>query len=102
VKELRSAVHELKCVDPYYDDVAEERKTFEVRRADRDFRVGDILLLRQWDERGGYSGWWCQRRIRYRLDGGQFGIDPGWCVLGLEDVSPASPDVAAEQGKPCG
>lgn len=45
----RAICHELKTVQPFFDDVVKGRKTFEVRRNDRDFRVGDMLLLREWD-----------------------------------------------------
>jgi hypothetical protein len=38
-------LHELKCEEPYFTDVHEERKLFELRRNDRDFEVGDILEL---------------------------------------------------------
>ena len=38
-------VHTLKSVEPFWTDVNEGRKTFEVRRNDRDFRVGDVLEL---------------------------------------------------------
>jgi len=41
-------VHRLKTVDPYFTDVAVGRKTFEVRKNDRGFRVGDVLVLEEW------------------------------------------------------
>lgn len=42
-------VHELKLNTEYYDDVKKGLKTFEVRKNDRDFKVGDILSLARWD-----------------------------------------------------
>ena len=38
-------VRELKLNTEYYDDVKKGLKTFEVRKNDRDFKVGDILSL---------------------------------------------------------
>jgi ASC-1-like (ASCH) protein len=39
--------HYLKIVDPYYQQVASGLKTFEVRENDRNFKVGDrVVLLR--------------------------------------------------------
>lgn len=40
--------HELKIIPPFYDDVKSGVKTFEVRRNDRNFQVGDLLHLKEW------------------------------------------------------
>jgi hypothetical protein len=39
-------LHEFKTVPPFYGEIAEGRKRFEIRRNDRDFRAGDFLYLR--------------------------------------------------------
>lgn len=41
--------HELKTWPQYWNDVSMGRKTVEVRLNDRGFRVGDTLVLREWD-----------------------------------------------------
>ena len=78
-------IHKLKTLAPYFIDVELERKPFEVRKDDRDFAVGDLLELIEWNElHGGYpSGRRCIREITYVLPGGQFGIAKGYCVLGI-------------------
>lgn len=48
-------VHKVKIRPEYYEPVISGKKTFEVRYNDRDYQVGDALLLREWDE-SGYSG----------------------------------------------
>lgn len=48
-------VHKVKIRPEYYEPVMNGKKTFEVRYNDRDYQVGDALLLREWDE-SGYSG----------------------------------------------
>lgn len=76
--------HELKTWPVYYGAVACGDKPFEVRKADRDFKVGDLLFLREWcPERKVYTGASLIRSVTYVLKGGQFGIEPGHVVLGL-------------------
>ncbi len=47
--------HELKIWPQWYREVAVGNKTFEVRKNDRNFRDGDIVLLKEWDAEFGYS-----------------------------------------------
>lgn len=81
--------HELKTVAPYFEAVKSGAKTFEVRKDDRNFQVGDTLVLREWLNDYGASGGGyftcrvCRHTITYKLAGGQFGIADGYCVLGL-------------------
>ncbi len=42
-------VHELKLWDVYFREVKNGNKTFEVRLNDRNFKVGDFLLLNEYD-----------------------------------------------------
>ncbi len=37
------STHNLKTWMPFYQDVIDGRKTFELRKNDRDYQVGDIL-----------------------------------------------------------
>jgi hypothetical protein len=46
------AKHELKLNTQYFDDVEEDIKSFEIRKNDRNFRVGDILSFVRYDEDG--------------------------------------------------
>jgi hypothetical protein len=101
-----SARHELKCWTPYFDAVRTGEKPFEVRRADRKFEVGDVLWLREWTRdtapngtalsnwgrpRGSFTGQNLVRVITYVLAGGQFGIEPGYVVLGLSEPATSQP-----------
>lgn len=43
-------VHELKTELEQYNAIVDGRKTAEFRRNDRDFEVGDKLVLRKWDD----------------------------------------------------
>jgi hypothetical protein len=86
--------HNLKTWPPYFDTIARGDKNFEVRKNDRAFQAGDTLILEYFDpaeqrhEYGHTIG--LQRRISFVLPGGQFGVEPGYCVLGLVDDAPKS------------
>ncbi len=80
-------IHDLKTWPVYWDAINSGAKTFEVRKDDRGFQKGDILHLKRW----ALNNWHEQKfncpvieaTITYVLTGGQFGIEPGYVVLGL-------------------
>jgi Domain of unknown function (DUF3850) len=91
-------VHDLKIWPEYFDDVVDGTKAFEIRKNDRDYKVGDELLLREWvppkpfETKGArYTGRQTRKRVTYVLQGiGSVGvIEParglsvGYVVLGL-------------------
>lgn len=41
--------HELKTWPEFFKQIRNGRKKFELRRNDRDFKVGDQLLLKEWN-----------------------------------------------------
>ena len=86
-------IHELKLHYSYYDLVAGEEKTFEVRKDDRGFQVGDALHLREWiDEKDwvdgsakqkeGFTERSCIAKITCILHEHE-GITEGYVVLGI-------------------
>ena len=82
-------MHELKTLPGYFVAAMQGRKPFEVRRHDRDFREGDVLVLREWTDGPpyGYTGRELRRRITYVLEGicaREVGLRDGFCVLGVE------------------
>jgi len=52
--------HELKCNPEYFSRIAMRQKTFEIRKNDRDYQVGDTLILREYDPKTG--------RVLYGVD----------------------------------
>lgn len=47
--ERQPKVHTLKCWPNFFYDVKSGEKTFEIRKNDRDYLVGDILELHEYD-----------------------------------------------------
>ena len=43
-------IHSLKIKSEYFEKVISGEKTFEVRKNDRDFRVGDLLALNEYKD----------------------------------------------------
>lgn len=62
-------IHDLKCWNPSFTDILSGAKTFEVRVNDvDDYRVGDILLLREYDSDScTFSGRKTHVRVTYVL-----------------------------------
>jgi ASC-1-like (ASCH) protein len=57
-------VHEMKIIPEYFQAVINGNKSFEIRRNDRDFSVGDVLLLNEYNaEQNKYTG----RRVRVKI-----------------------------------
>lgn len=77
-------VHELKISPKYFEDVKANKKNFELRKDDRDFKVGDFITLREYDN-GQYTG----REIKnipigYILRNvPEYGLKEGYCILGI-------------------
>ncbi len=60
-------------------------KTFEVRRDDRGFQIGDILRLKEYiADENKYTTRYIDAEVTYILYGGQFGIETGYVVMGLK------------------
>lgn len=47
--------HELKCWPAYFEAIKVGKKNFEYRLNDRDFKVGDVLHLREYEPQGAYE-----------------------------------------------
>lgn len=78
-------VHELKTVQPFFNLVIAGKKKFELRKNDRDFKVNDILVLKEWDNSiKVHTGKDAVVRVTGVLD--QFvGLQQGYCILSISD-----------------
>jgi hypothetical protein len=79
-------VHELKTVNPFFDDIWEFRKEFEIRNNDREFLQGDLLQLREYDiGTNEYSGRELTCEVTY-LPRDPVGLLPGYVVMGIRII----------------
>lgn len=79
--------HSLKTLPKYFQRVKDREKTFEIRKNDRDFQVGDEVELVYYnpeDEREYNEPIYLE--ITYVFNGGQYGIDPEYCVFGFKII----------------
>jgi hypothetical protein len=76
--------HRLKTWPLYFAAVADGSKTFEIRADDRDYQVGDILELLEWEPlTGEFTGRELRHKVTYRTE---FMQTPGYVVMALGDV----------------
>lgn len=89
-------IHELKILPQYFNEVKYKKKSFELRKNDRDFKVGDILILKEFNpnkeyetiEDGVYSnfsGKKVLRQVIYILKNTE-GLNNNYVILGIKSI----------------
>lgn len=82
--------HTLKIAPRWFDAVERGEKRVEIRKDDRGYRVGDVLVLREYDQAHAdmpYTGYHLSVRVTHVLrDVG--GLAPGYAALSIEVVRP--------------
>ncbi len=74
--------YQLKILPKYFEAVKAKEKNFEIRKYERNYMVGDSLVLAEWD--GEYTGRRVLRKISYVLtDCPEYGLMDGYCILGF-------------------
>jgi ASC-1-like (ASCH) protein len=85
-------VYELKTDPEVYDAVARGVKKYEIRFNDRDYQVGDILILKETYNTGEqiktgqpltYTGRQLRVKVLHILKGPIYGLLDGWCIMSL-------------------
>ena len=75
--------HELKLLPQYYEEVLNGNKTFELRKDDRDYKINDVLRLKEWNETY-YTGRTFICAVKYILrDCPDYGLKKGFVILGI-------------------
>lgn len=94
-------IHELKIFPQYFNEVLSGNKKFELRKDDRGFEVGDILILKEYRqgeadatgpelvvvEESGYTGREVKKEVSYIYKGcsNGLGLRTGFSILSLRD-----------------
>lgn len=80
-------IHELKIKKEYFEAVRKGKKTFEVRKNDRDYKVGDYLALNEIEQDDVstlvYTGNSIIVKITYILAEPEY-LKTGYVVLGIK------------------
>lgn len=74
--------HELKIHPVYFNAIVDGKKAFEVRKNDRNFHVGDTVILKEW-KNDNYSGKEIHAEIKYILDDNFVGLQKGYVAFQL-------------------
>jgi len=83
--------HELKIWPEFFGDVLSGAKKYEVRVNDRGFKVGDELILQEWNPNtAAYSGKTCTAKVAHITHGSEVpgsAMRPNLCVMGIEVIA---------------
>lgn len=74
--------HQIKLEAEFFDDALSGRKSFELRKNDRNYKEGDMLEMEEIKD-GKKTGRKCSKRIVYMMENFE-GLEDGYCILGCE------------------
>lgn len=75
-------IHQIKLEEEFFDDALSGRKSFELRKNDRNYEEGDVLEMEEVKD-GAKTGRKCSKRIVYMMENFE-GLENGYCILGCE------------------
>lgn len=79
--------HELKTWPEMFTAIASGAKRFEIRKYDRSFAVGDMLVLREWNNESlFYTGASLETIVTFIVKGGQWGLPADVVVMSLGPI----------------
>lgn len=81
-EEVKEVVHEIKIANCYFEDVKNEIKRFELRKNDRNYKVGDRLKMMEFKD-GEYTGRVINAVVTFILKDYE-GIKEGYCILSVK------------------
>lgn len=81
-KKPEEKIHEVKLAAMYYEDVKSGKKTFELRKNDRQYKEGDKLHMLEFKD-GRNTGRTISADIVYMMEE-YTGLTEGYCILGIK------------------
>lgn len=88
---MNRKTHHVKCLQEYFNQVWLGKKTFELRKNDRDYCVGDVVALHEIVD-GEDTGRIVTTKIQYVLKNcPEYGLQDGYCIFCW------NPDVMAKE-----
>lgn len=79
-------IHKLKILPAFFEPVLNGNKCFEIRKHDRDYKVGDYLVLNEFDNNK-FAGRKIAKEITYILQGSKqtkpYGLKKGYSILSI-------------------
>lgn len=78
-------IHQIRLSSQYFDDVCSGKKSFEFRKNDSNYKVGDILEMTEFKD-GKNTGRMVRVIVTYFLDGFT-GMEDDYCILGTSLVN---------------
>jgi hypothetical protein len=79
-------IHQIKCWPVYFQHIVTGKKSFEFRKDDRPYAVGDVLRLDEWDpSTAAFTGRTADRRVTYLAHGGL--IPDGYVVMSIVTIA---------------
>ncbi len=86
-------VHHVKSWPQYFASIKEGQRTHDLRRNDREFQVGDLMILAEFDPQAQkYTGETCEVEITSMTSTSQpcavssEALDPAFCILSIRRV----------------
>ena len=76
-------IHQVKCKSNYYEQIVNQNKEFEVRKSDRNFKVGEFLGINEIDRKGKETRRCVVCKINYILDDREY-CKEGYVILGIK------------------
>ncbi len=84
--------HDLKTINPYFQDLWDDKKTFELRKNDRDYKEGDLLTLREFVcSPSHHTGRIIKARVTHILRKAEmFGLKSGHVIMSIKVIAKIS------------
>lgn len=92
-------IHELKTEVKYFNEIRAERKTFELRKNDRNYQIGDLLILKEYISKTQvYTGASIIASVKYIMKKNEFFDLKDYVIMSIRviDLTPAQGNLSGQ------